>query len=559
MLPTKESLRVEFKSEVQRPQTDDEIIANVVALANTQGGTLYLGIEDDGTVTGASRTHININGLAAFIFNKTVPQVTARVELLRRNGLPVVSIEVDNSQQIVSTSSGRTLQRRIKADGTPEVVPLFVSQFISRLSQQRNYDYSAQPAPEATLADLDPDARNLLREHIQQTNAKSTLLLFDDEEFDRAMELVTSTPSGPQPTIAGILTIGTDAAIKRSVPTASAVFQVMRAGSPRVNTNPFTLPLVTMFDRINELLTPWNPNHEIMSGLIHVNIPDFDHQAIREAMVNAFCHRDYAQMGSVRFLIDDEGLTISNPGGFIDGVTESNLLTAQPRSRNPQLALVLKTAGYAERTGRGVDKIYSGTISSGGVMPDYSESTSNEVVLFLRRIIPDEEFTGMIASEERRRGAALPIWSLIVLSLLREHRRLTLRQLCDFSHVEQRRIVGAVEDLVEAGLVQATGNGATRSYTLGPRTGGGKGTAAAGDNPALKGVSAGVLMDAPGVNRADAVVKLANVNGGTVTTSQVMAALGVSYISAYRLLKKMESAGTLRHEGNGPSSRYELV
>ena len=67
----------------------------------------------------------------------------------------------------------------------------------------------------------------------------------------------------------------------------------------------------------------------------------------------------------------------------------------------------------------------------------------------------------MIGDEERRRGAPLPVWSLIVLSLLREHRRLTMVQLSRFlpfrSH---RRIVSAVENLVEAGLVEGSAVGA---------------------------------------------------------------------------------------------------
>ena len=105
MLPTKESLTVEFKSEQKRPQSHDEIVDTVVALANTEGGTLYLGIEDDGTVTGVCDEHRNINGLAVLIFNKTVPQLPARVALLYENEVPIVSIEVDNSQQIVSTLS----------------------------------------------------------------------------------------------------------------------------------------------------------------------------------------------------------------------------------------------------------------------------------------------------------------------------------------------------------------------------------------------------------------------------------------------------------------------
>ena len=176
MLPTKESLTVEFKSEQKRPQSHDEIVDNVVALANTEGGTLYLGIEDDGTVTGVCDEHRNINELAALIFNKTVPQLPARVALLYENEVPIISIEVGNSQQIVSTSQGKTLQRRLKADGSPEVVPLFVSQFISRLSQQRFYDFSAQPAPESRLDDLNPDSRNKLRSHIRSANAQNSLL-----------------------------------------------------------------------------------------------------------------------------------------------------------------------------------------------------------------------------------------------------------------------------------------------------------------------------------------------------------------------------------------------
>ena len=73
-----------------------------------------------------------------------------------------------------------------------------------------------------------------------------------------------------------------------------------------------------------------------------------------------------------------------------------------------------------------LDTIYAGSIAAGGSFPDYSQSSAEEVILFLRRVVPDEAFRNhMIGDEERRRGAPLPVWSLIVLSLLREHRRLT--------------------------------------------------------------------------------------------------------------------------------------
>ena len=82
-------------------------------------------------------------------------------------------------------------------------------------------------------------------------------------------------------------------------------------------------------------------------------------------MINAFCHRDYTMLGTVRVLIDDEGMTISSPGGFIDGVTLENLLTVEPHGKNPALADALKRIGLAEKTGRGIDRIYEGSIIYG--------------------------------------------------------------------------------------------------------------------------------------------------------------------------------------------------
>ena len=53
--------------------------------------------------------------------------------------------------------------------------------------------------------------------------------------------------------------------------------------------------------------------------------------------------------------IEDDGLTISNPGGFIEGINADNLLDAEPHGRNPVLADAMKRIGLAERTGRGID------------------------------------------------------------------------------------------------------------------------------------------------------------------------------------------------------------
>lgn len=181
MLPKKESLEIEFKSDRSR-LSDNEIIEVVVSLANSNGGVLFLGIEDNGEVTGIHPAHSNLNGLAALIANHTVPSLSVHAELVGSNP-SVIQIEVPKSHAIVSTTSGKALRRRLKADGTPETVAMYPYEFASRLSGISVVDYSAQIIPEAELSDLNPVERERLRNLIRENRGEEALLDLQDEEL----------------------------------------------------------------------------------------------------------------------------------------------------------------------------------------------------------------------------------------------------------------------------------------------------------------------------------------------------------------------------------------
>lgn len=119
-----ETLTVEFKSD-QKCTPDRELVAAIVALTNTEGGDLYLGVEDDGAVTGLHANHRDTTGLSALIANRTNPPVSVRGELLDYKGTPVARIRVPKSRQLVSTSEGLLQRRRLLASGKPEAVPFY--------------------------------------------------------------------------------------------------------------------------------------------------------------------------------------------------------------------------------------------------------------------------------------------------------------------------------------------------------------------------------------------------------------------------------------------------
>ena len=98
--------------------------------------------------------------------------------------------------------------------------------------------------------------------------------------------------------------------------------------------------------------------NEIQIGLFRVPVPNYDPRSFREAFVNAVIHRDYTSLGAVHVRWEEEAIVVSNPGGFIEGVSLDNLLVVEPRPRNPLLADAIKRIGLAERTGRGINLIY---------------------------------------------------------------------------------------------------------------------------------------------------------------------------------------------------------
>jgi len=167
-----------------------------------------------------------------------------------------------------------------------------------------------------------------------------------------------------RPTLAGLLLLGYEEVIRRFIPAHETAFQVMDGVTVKVN-NFYHSPLLKTFDIIMPSFEAYLEEEEIQDGLFRIPVPNYDKRAFREALINALIHRDYSRLGSVHVRLENDGMTISNPGGFVEGVTLANLLTTEPRPRNPLLADIVKRIGLAERTGRGIDLIYQGLLRFG--------------------------------------------------------------------------------------------------------------------------------------------------------------------------------------------------
>jgi ATP-dependent DNA helicase RecG len=466
--PVAETIVVEFKSD-RDCLNDDDLVEAVVCLANTDGGCLYVGVEDDGRVTGlhASRP-ARIEALAALVANRTAPPLDVTCLEVRQQGCRVALIKVPKSQAIIARSDGLIKRRRLRMDGRPECVPFLPNEQLSRLSELRLSDPSAHALADALISDFDPLQRERLRAVIERNpRGDKALLRLSDEELEGALGLTLSKGDQRQPTLVGMLMIGKTAALRRLVPTHEVSFQVLDGTSVKVNEHS-SAALVEIVEWLDLLGRGVNTEQEFSEGLFRIGIARVDSDALREAINNALVHRDYTRLGPVRVCWQDDELIVSNPGGFVEGVTLGNLLTTEPKPRNPKLADIFKRIGLVERTGRGVDLIYSGMLRFGRPAPDYTESRSDVIKLTISTEAADLSFVRMLLEEEARGHQPLPVETLLVLTELRRARRATVTDLATALQRSEAKARPICERLVERGLLQARSQGRQRVYTLHP-------------------------------------------------------------------------------------------
>ena len=254
-------------------------------------------------------------------------------------------------------------------------------------------------------------------------------------------------------------------------------------------------------------------------------------------------------LGSVRVLIDDEGMVISNPGGFIDGVNLKNLLTVEPHGRNPALADAMKRIGLAEKTGRGIDRIYEGSIVFGRPWPDYSESTSRTVKLFIQRAKADLSFAKLVADEQNRQGKPLSIYTLMILSLLNNERRCSLERIVEVTNLSENKVRAAVENMIETGLIEATGSGKNRTFIMGKKIYREK-------NETIQYVR---QTDIDNIRYPELVMKLARTQNGIITKQNIIDLLNVTPSQAYKIIKQLQNENKIMLLNGGKYAKYQIV
>lgn len=547
-----ESLTVEFKSD-HRQISDKEIYEEIVSMANTAGGTLLIGVEDSGEVTGAAPRHGTSTDplrLQAAIFGNTVPSINTRVSVLNMEGPEVLAIEVDRYPEPCATASGKSLRRIVGGDGQPQSVPFYPRDQRSMRIDLGLLDFSAQPVESASFEDLDPLEFERLRQAVARLRGDASLKALSDSDLAKALRLVETTDRGLTPNVAGLLLLGRPDVIRRLLPTHSVFFQVLDAMSNVVaDDTPFesAAPLLRMFSEIELRFAARNREREVPVGLIRLPIPDYAPESFREAVSNALLHRDFSRMGAVYIQLHPDHLLIANPGGFPEGITLQNILVHEPKPRNPRLAEGFKRIGLVEQTGRGVDRIFVGQLRFGRPAPDYGRSDPSGVRVVLRGGDASLEFAAFVFEEDRA-GRPFSLDELLLLNQLFHERRIDSEAAARLLQKGAADSHAVLERLHERGLVEAKGEKRGRVYHL-----------SAAMYRQL-GQPAGYVR-AHGISaiRQEAMVLEYVTAHGRIELAQVMDLCLLNRGQAQRLLKRLLQSKRLSMRGKGPRWAYYVI
>lgn len=454
-----ETETVEFKEEAN----DTELIEAVVCLANGSGGRLLVGVDDHGRVVGLKPPRDDRTDpfrIEALILSRTRPSVQASAEVVSIYEGDVLVVEVPVASTVVATSRGKFLRRSIDAEGKPQCLPMEPHEVLARVTSLGAQDFSRFPLRESGSDDLSSVELARFRE-LAGEGGDRVLATLSDSDLLGALNLLD--PSGAL-TVGALLLFGREEAIRRRLPAYEAGFQELDGYEVRTN-EIGPIPLLRTMVEMSHRVKARNPEEEIEVGLLRVSFPRYAYVAVRELIANALVHRDYTARGAALVEISNAGLTVSNPGGFPEGIGASNLLAVPPRARNPALADAFKRAGLVERTGRGVNRAFMSQLQLGRPAPDYSLSNTNSVVVRLRPGPADKDLAAFIA-EARRGGREFSLEDLLVLHEVRRERLITVGRAAVLFQSGEQDARAVLNDLADRGLVEARGRTSGRAYHL---------------------------------------------------------------------------------------------
>jgi len=446
-LQSKEKEHLEFKEAKQ--QYDLERLKKYCnAIANECGGHLILGVDDN-------FPH-NVVGTNAF----------QNPLSLKKDLLDSLKLRIDIEEffyigkrilifEIPSRPIGLPLQYKgASYMRVGESLEPMTPEQLKRIFDEAQPDFSAEICNAATISDLDEIAVAELRHLWSSKSRNPQILTLPAEQLLSDAELLIDGKLN----YAALILLGKKESLGKLLPNAEIVFEYrsIESSIQAQQRYDYRIGFLSIHNKLWDQINLRNDVEHIQEGLFIRDIPNFNEEVIREALLNAVCHRDYNKQNSVFIRQYPKLLEIESPGGFPAGITLENIIYKQ-YPRNRRIAEVFQKCGLVERSGQGVDKMFRLSIEEAKPRPDYSKSDAFSVILKIIGEIQDIQFLKFfekVYSEKRIK------WTTQDLILLDDVR---------IGKSPSPEFQDSLHRLIEQGIIEKFGRGRGVKYILSKR------------------------------------------------------------------------------------------
>ncbi len=431
-----ESENVEFKSQML-----EDLYKEVIAFANTDGGTIYIGIDDQGNVTGIDNMDDTYTRVTNGIRDAISPDVTIFVRYtLQENQVICIKVGTGSYKPYYLKAKGLKPTGVFVRQGASSV-PASPEQIRQMIKGSDGDVYESMRAMQQELT-FEAAKAAFLRYHVAFSEDKYIALGMRNLHDDQYTNLAWILSDQCQHTTK-VAVFGDD---------ANTLFK---------DTKEFSGSVFTQLDDTFSYLMLCNRTASSFKGLERIDKTDYPEEALREALLNALVHRDYSFSGSIIINANDSFMEFISIGGLLPGLSAEDIRSGISQPRNRKLAEIFHRLKLIESYGTGIRKIYS-LYRDCAVQPRI-QVTPNTFKL----VLPNMNAAVMGEEAPMKRSsvtANITPQMRTVLGYLEEYGEVGDDDLQELLNIKRTRVYLLTRQMSEAGLIEIVGRGATKRY-----------------------------------------------------------------------------------------------
>ncbi len=422
-----ENERVEYKREFI-----DDIAKEVIAFANTNGGEIYVGVNDDGTPAPLENTDDTYTRITNSVRDSVAPDVTMFTKYSLNNGVIKVNVSEGSSKPYYLKSKGLKpsgvyiRQGASSVQASPEQIRRMI-----KLSDRDSYEEMRSLEQELTF--------NTAAETFEKHN-----IPFSEDKY-KALGIVSISDSL-------FTNLGLIISDQCRHTIKAAVF-ADEENISFIDHREFGGSVFSQIENAFEYIMLNNKNRSVFSGIDRIDIPDYPEAAIREALLNAVVHRDYGFSGSIIVNINNKCIDIISIGGLVPGLSEEDIMNGISQPRNRNLAEMFHRLNYIESYGTGIRKIIS-LYSDQTVKPEISITPNS-----FRISLPNRNKGNPVT-------ANVPSQYQTVIDYLKGHGSMTEEELQELLGIKRTRAYTLYKTMEKEGFITVLGKGSDKKIVL---------------------------------------------------------------------------------------------